>query len=191
MLRSDLKPENVLLDADGHVLLADFGLSKEDVRDAAEGASSFCGTAEYLSPEVVRRGGEYGLAVDWWALGAFTYEMIAGAPPWYTTDRRRLFANITKAPLDFPKGVAPRPLTQPPSPGTTSLTPDDDGDSPVTELFSPAARAFVSALMTRDPAIRLGTAGDVAEVCAHPFFAGKYTAMEKAHSYRAQPHIVN
>ena len=70
----DLKPENVLLDQNGNVRLTDFGLSKEGVSDHSSGANSFCGTPEYIAPEVLRREG-HGRAVDWWSLGALLYEV--------------------------------------------------------------------------------------------------------------------
>jgi serine/threonine protein kinase len=63
----DLKPENVLLDTTGHVALTDFGLCKENMTTDAQ-TTTFCGTAEYLAPEVLMGGG-YGKAVDWWSLG--------------------------------------------------------------------------------------------------------------------------
>jgi len=97
----DLKPENILLDKGGHVKLADFGLAKENVTEAAVGATSLCGTPEYLSPEVLDRQG-HGTAVDWWNLGMVTYEMLTGLPPWYTTDKQKLFDRLRKAPLKFP-----------------------------------------------------------------------------------------
>jgi len=97
----DLKPENILLDGEGHIKLADFGLAKEGVHEAAEGAHSLCGTPEYLSPEVLDRQG-HGTAVDWWNLGMVLYEMLTGLPPWYTTDRDKLFERLRSAPLKFP-----------------------------------------------------------------------------------------
>jgi serine/threonine protein kinase len=103
-----LKPENILLDSEGHVKLVDFGLAKEGVSDAAEGAHSFCGTNEYLSPEVIDRQG-HGFAVDWWSLGMVAYEMLTGLPPWYTQDRDKLFENLRSAPLKFPMSVARTP----------------------------------------------------------------------------------
>jgi serine/threonine protein kinase len=86
------------------VKLVDFGLAKEGVADAAMGASSLCGTPEYLSPEVLDRQG-HGTAVDWWNLGMVAYEMLTGLPPWYTTNREKLFAAIRSAPLKFPMSV--------------------------------------------------------------------------------------
>eukprot|EP00944_MAST-04C_sp_MAST-4C-sp1_P015522 g15522.t1 len=97
----DMKPENILLDDVGHVQLADFGLSKEGITSGEKGTRSFCGTPEYLAPEVLERKG-HGFAVDWWALGALLYEMITGLPPWYSRDRQKMFACIRGAPLQFP-----------------------------------------------------------------------------------------
>lgn len=103
-----MKPENILLDNEGHIKLVDFGLAKEGVSDAALGANSFCGTNEYLSPEVIDRQG-HGYAVDWWSLGMVTYEMLTGLPPWYTQDKDKLFENLRSAPLKFPMSVARTP----------------------------------------------------------------------------------
>lgn len=72
---SDLKPENVLLDSTGHVTLTDFGLCKENVHND-ETTSTFCGTSEYLAPEVLM-GKAYGKAVDWWSLGILMYECVS------------------------------------------------------------------------------------------------------------------
>jgi len=97
----DLKPENVLLDQHGNVRLTDFGLSKEGVSDHSTGATSFCGTPEYIAPEVLLRQG-HGRAVDWWSLGALLYEMITGLPPFYSRNRETMFEKIMKAELSFP-----------------------------------------------------------------------------------------
>lgn len=75
--------------------------SKEDISSGHKGAGSFCGTAEYLSPEVIKRQG-HGTGVDWWALGMVLYEMMTGTPPWYTRERKELFQRVTAAPLKFP-----------------------------------------------------------------------------------------
>ena len=98
----DLKPENVLLDARGHVRLTDFGLSKEGISNSSSGANSFCGTPEYLAPEILNRQG-HGRAVDWWSLGALLYEMLTGLPPFYCRDRERLFEKIRKSDLAYPR----------------------------------------------------------------------------------------
>eukprot|EP00544_Gedaniella_sp_CCMP2646_P014180 CAMPEP_0202483542 /NCGR_PEP_ID=MMETSP1361-20130828/2765_1 /ASSEMBLY_ACC=CAM_ASM_000849 /TAXON_ID=210615 /ORGANISM="Staurosira complex sp., Strain CCMP2646" /LENGTH=632 /DNA_ID=CAMNT_0049111845 /DNA_START=70 /DNA_END=1968 /DNA_ORIENTATION=+ len=102
----DLKPENVLLDAEGHVRLTDFGLSKEGISGSSSGANSFCGTPEYLAPEIVDRKG-HGRAVDWWSLGALLYEMLTGLPPFYCQDRERLFEKIRKETLRYPPSLSP------------------------------------------------------------------------------------
>mmetsp|Transcript_19058 Transcript_19058/g.31201 ORF Transcript_19058/g.31201 Transcript_19058/m.31201 type:complete len:603 (-) Transcript_19058:1290-3098(-) len=101
----DLKPENILFDSDGHVKLIDFGLSKDGIEDTAGGTNSFCGTPEYLAPEILNRHG-HGKAVDFWNLGMVLYEMLTGLPPWYSRNKRKLFERLRHAPLTFPNFVS-------------------------------------------------------------------------------------
>lgn len=74
---SDLKPENILLDGEGHVRLTDFGLSKVALDSEDGKTSTFCGTIEYMAPETLTHT-RYGIAVDWWSLGALAYDMMVG-----------------------------------------------------------------------------------------------------------------
>jgi len=100
----DLKPENILLDMEGHITITDFGLSKEIVSDDA--AHTFCGTPEYLAPEVLRGTG-HGKAVDWWSLGTLMYEMLTGLPPHYSQNINVMYKKILTAELKFPAFISP------------------------------------------------------------------------------------
>uniref|UniRef100_UPI00358F0D5B serine/threonine-protein kinase Sgk1 isoform X1 n=1 Tax=Myxine glutinosa TaxID=7769 RepID=UPI00358F0D5B len=93
----DLKPENILLDSKGHVVLTDFGLCKEGIEPNAT-TSTFCGTPEYLAPEVLRKQA-YDRTVDWWCLGAVLYEMLYGLPPFYSRNTAEMYEKILKQPL--------------------------------------------------------------------------------------------
>ncbi|KAI8149060.1 protein kinase A catalytic subunit [Fennellomyces sp. T-0311] len=120
----DLKPENILLDAQGHVALADFGLSKE-LQRANETTTTFCGTSEYLAPEMVRQE-PYTQAVDWWSLGILLYELLIGGAPFHSVHLDVLYRRICKAPLKFP--------AQP--------------------VISPDAKDLITQLLDRNPATR-------------------------------------
>jgi len=96
----DLKPENVLLDADGHIKLTDFGLSKDSITGHSL-THTFCGTPEYLAPEVIHGSG-YGLSVDWWSLGTLLFEMLTGLPPFYNENLHVMYEKIVRAKLNFP-----------------------------------------------------------------------------------------
>lgn len=95
-----MKPDNVVLDEDGHALLTDFGLSKEGMMDNLS-TKSFCGSVAYLAPEMLAKSG-HGKAVDWYLLGVLIYEMTVGMPPYFTNNRKILFENIKKGPLKLP-----------------------------------------------------------------------------------------
>jgi p90 ribosomal S6 kinase len=97
----DLKPENILLDSDGHIALTDFGLSKESVPTQDSKTFSFCGTVEYMSPEVVSRKGHSHVA-DWWSFGVLAFEMITGHLPFHGVNRKETMNMILKAKLAMP-----------------------------------------------------------------------------------------
>lgn len=96
----DLKPENILLDLQGHVKLTDFGLCKESINEGAV-THTFCGTIEYMAPEILTRTG-HGKAVDWWSLGALMYDMLTGAPPFTGENRKKTIDKVLKAKLSLP-----------------------------------------------------------------------------------------
>lgn len=100
----DLKPENVLLDSDGHIKITDFGLSKYYQFDTL--SKSFCGTPEYFAPEVVLGNG-YGPAVDMWSFGCFLYEIMVGKPPFQADNRSRLFKLIIDGKIHYPERMSP------------------------------------------------------------------------------------
>ncbi|XP_063242444.1 ribosomal protein S6 kinase beta-1 [Bacillus rossius redtenbacheri] len=101
----DLKPENILLDAHGHVKLTDFGLCKEHIQEGIV-THTFCGTIEYMAPEILTRSG-HGKAVDWWSLGALMYDMLTGAPPFTAENRKRTIEKILKGKLSLPPYLTP------------------------------------------------------------------------------------
>ncbi|CAH0555907.1 unnamed protein product [Brassicogethes aeneus] len=96
----DLKPENILLDGQGHIKLTDFGLCKEHIREGIL-THTFCGTIEYMAPEILTRHG-HGKEVDWWSLGALLYDMLTGAPPFTADNRKKTIEKILKGKLWLP-----------------------------------------------------------------------------------------
>jgi len=99
----DLKPENILLDSEGHIAVTDFGLCKEGFD---EKAFSFCGTVEYMAPEVVNRRG-HDFSADWWSFGVLMYEMLTGRLPFQGEDRKETMNQIMKAKLGMPGFLSP------------------------------------------------------------------------------------
>ncbi|KAK1803037.1 hypothetical protein P4O66_021575, partial [Electrophorus voltai] len=160
----DLKLENLMLDKDGHIKITDFGLCKEGITDAAT-MKTFCGTPEYLAPEVpvgyctdwgvlaicelsvfmidqVLEDNDYGRAVDWWGLGVVMYEMMCGRLPFYNQDHEKLFELILMEEIKFPR------------------------------TLSADAKSLLSGLLIKDPNKRLGGGPDDAkEIMRHSFFS--------------------
>nr|AML77151.1 putative LOV domain-containing protein [Verbena hastata] len=163
----DLKPENILIQKDGHLVLTDFDLSfktacKPQVikhppqkrrsrsqpppiffAEPNTQSNSFVGTEEYIAPEIITGEG-HSSAIDWWALGILLYEMLYGRTPFRGKNRQKTFANILHKDLTFPSSIQ----------------------------VTLAARQLIHALLSRDPASRLGSNGGANEIKEHPFFRG-------------------
>jgi len=97
----DLKLDNVLLDSDGHIKIADFGMCKENIL-ADKKASTFCGTPDYIAPEILK-GLKYGSSVDWWSFAVLLYEMLIGQSPFHGDDEDALFESICNDTPVYPR----------------------------------------------------------------------------------------
>jgi len=102
----DLKPENILLDKKGHVVMTDFGLSKEGLKTDKDTTTTFCGTPEYLAPEVIS-GESYTKSIDWWSVGTLIFEMLTGLPPFYSQNEEQMYEKILKLDLTYPPYLGP------------------------------------------------------------------------------------
>lgn len=100
----DLKPENIMLDREGHVKLTDFGCVKES--SSEELSYTFCGTVEYMAPEILNRSG-HGKEVDWWSFGILTHDMLTGAPPFTGNNRKIITDRVVKGKLQLKKYLTP------------------------------------------------------------------------------------
>jgi len=136
----DLKPENILMDETGYLKLADFGMAKTLKPD--EKAMSFCGTPEYLAPEIITGEGHNHNA-DWWSFGILIYEMLCGIPPFYNENLDRMYELIQMSELRFPKKIK----------------------------VSNEAQDIISKFLVRNQNNRLGSKKGLEEFKSHPFFA--------------------
>nr|AML78076.1 putative LOV domain-containing protein [Begonia sp. BC-2016] len=163
----DLKPENVLLQGNGHVSLTDFDLScltsckpqllmpptnekKKHKKtqqppifmaEPMRASNSFVGTEEYIAPEIITGAGHTS-AVDWWALGILLYEMLYGYTPFRGKTRQKTFANILQKDIKFPRSIQ----------------------------VSLSCKQLMYRLLHRDPKNRLGSKEGSSEIKRHPFF---------------------
>ncbi|XP_031779722.1 ribosomal protein S6 kinase beta-2 [Nasonia vitripennis] len=140
----DLKPENILLDAGGHAKLSDFGFAKQ-LSSQDDKTTSFCGTANYMAPEVIKHK-LYTRAVDWWSLGVILFKMITGSRPFdVCDDRQRTMQKIVSGEFSF--------------------------DNKRAVLVSPEAQDLIRKLLKLNPAERLGAGEtDARELMDHVFF---------------------
>jgi len=139
----DLKPENVLIDAEGHIRLTDFGLSKAGLRENDNRTESFCGTPEYLAPEIIRDK-NYSYSVDWYSFGLVTYEMLTGINP-FKSGKELSFVEQMNEILDK--------------------------EIPIPKHFKIETQDLLKKLLKKDPSERIGCGPKgPAELKAHPFF---------------------
>ncbi len=135
----DLKPENILLDEQGYLRLADFGMAKKIVNN--EKALSFCGTPEYLAPEIISGEG-YDYNIDWWSLGIILYEMLCGVPPFYAENLDKMYEIIQNTEATFPTDI----------------------------YLSDEAKDIINKLLKKNVKNRLGYVSGIVEIKNHPFF---------------------
>jgi serine/threonine protein kinase len=87
-----LKPENVLVDLDGHIKLTDFGLCRLDFTDQ-DLSTSLCGSPEYMCPEMLEAG-THSISLDYYQVGAFLFELVTGLPPCFSKDKKEMLLDI-------------------------------------------------------------------------------------------------
>jgi len=101
----DLKPENIMISADGYIKLIDFGLCKERVDDGNR-TFTYCGTIEYMAPEVISKRG-HDCSADWWSLGALMFDMLTGLPPFLADSKRETQQLVLHGSIKLPAYLSP------------------------------------------------------------------------------------
>lgn len=144
IVHRDLKLENILVDMNGYLKIIDFGLAK--MLDSDSTTKTYCGTPEYLAPEMISQVG-HNFSVDWWALGILIYEMRIGVTPFFNKNKNLLLTKIQRAKVIFP-------------------------DKEKYNLdYSDEFVDIVEKLLHKNQKQRLGNENDVHEILAHPWFA--------------------
>lgn len=158
IVHRDLKLENILIDQDGYIKIIDYGLAK--MLGENQETTSFCGTPEYLAPEMVNQSG-HDRGVDWWALGILVYEMLIGVTPFFNRNKNMLLSKIKTAKVVFP-----------------------DRNKYKIE-YSDQIVDLICKLLEKDKSKRLGTKDDFVEILSHPIF--KDIDIEKLEAQSIEP----
>lgn len=146
IIHRDLKLENIMVDQEGYIKIIDYGLAKKLNEDEEEEeATTYCGTPEYLAPEMVSRSG-HDKSVDWWAIGVLMYEMLFGMTPFFNQNQRKLLKKIKTAKVLFPD--------------KTKFKID----------YSDEIMDLIIKLLDKDKSTRMGTKGGAKEILSHPLF---------------------
>ena len=161
IVHRDLKLENILIDEDGYLKVIDFGLAK--ILKNEEETMTFCGTPEYIAPEVISRKG-HDKAVDWWAIGILIYEMLIGVTPFYNKNRNMMLSKIQFSKIVFP-------------------------DKKKYKIeYSDEVQDIISKLLNKEKDNRLGSEEGMKEVLAHKWF--KDIDVEKVKDKTIKPPFV-